>query len=509
MNISLITKGDQWKGDCILLPSFTDATPLGPAAALPGLSWLDECPAFIEHSGRKKEITLCFAGPAQHKHSGLAKAVVTGLGKHSAMTLHDLREGLVHTVRFCREKRYASPAISLAIIERLADRINRPPEKILEECLITVLQASYNFDLYRSFSEKDDDGPFNFKTLYLLDSGRRPPAYVKTVLAGVEAVAEGIRLTRDLTNGPANEVTPGRIAEEAIELAKKYGFICRVLDVPAMRSLGMNALLAVGQGSRNEPRLIILEHKGTGAHAANPLVFIGKGITFDTGGISLKPSAGMQAMKGDMAGAAAVLGVFEAIGRNPALAKGRIIGILACAENMPDGAATRPGDIVRTMKGSSVEIVNTDAEGRLALCDALTYAQKEWSPRAIVDVATLTGACVVALGTQAAGLFCNDDELRESLRALGEETGEICWPMPLWDTLRENLKSAFADIANAGPRYGGAISAALFLKHFVDDSVPWAHLDIAGPGYNDSSTSLYPAGATGFGVRTLVGLAGR
>lgn len=267
----------------------------------------------------------------------------------------------------------------------------------------------------------------------------------------------------------------------------------------------MGALLAVGQGSARPPRLVVLEHAPEGHEQDKPLILVGKGITFDSGGISLKPAANMQQMKCDMTGAADVLAAIATLAEEDA--PRRVIGLLACAENMPDGRATRPGDVVRSAGGDTVEITNTDAEGRLVLCDALAYAQKQWTPAAMVDIATLTGACAVALGTELAGLFCDDTDLAERIRAAGGVGGENYWRLPLWQPYAEQLKSEVADICHTGPREGGAINAALFLKHFVREGVRWAHLDIAGVDWNAKKSPLCPVGASGFGARTLLELA--
>ncbi len=278
-----------------------------------------------------------------------------------------------------------------------------------------------------------------------------------------------------------------------------------MLDEEALAAEGMGALLAVGQGSARPPRLVALEHAPKGHEQDKPLILVGKGITFDSGGISLKPAANMQQMKCDMTGAAAVLAAIAALAEEDA--PRRVIGLLACAENMPGGTATRPGDVVRAASGDTVEITNTDAEGRLALCDALAYAQKQWTPAAIIDMATLTGACAVALGTELAGLFCDDEDLAERISAAGGVGGENYWRLPLWQPYAEQLKSEVADICHTGPREGGAINAALFLRHFVREGVRWAHLDIAGVDWNAKKTPLCPVGASGFGARTLLELA--
>ena len=322
---------------------------------------------------------------------------------------------------------------------------------------------------------------------------------------GAATHAEAVILARNLANTPANSLTPEDMAEEARKLARRHDMNCEVLEREDIVSLGMGAFAAVAAGSANDPRLIILEHAPAGHADEAPLIVVGKGITFDSGGISIKPAAGMWEMKGDMGGAAAVMGLFEALGQLET--PRRVIGLMACAENMPDARATRPGDVVKTLSGKTVEIVNTDAEGRLVLCDALTYAQRRWNPSMIVDVATLTGACVVALGDDVAGLFCQDATLAQRIKDFGDIVGEPYWPLPLWDRYFELLKSETADFANAGARAGGASSAAVFLKQFITFDGSWAHLDIAGPGFVTRKIPNCPAGGTGFAVRTLIELA--
>ena len=310
-----------------------------------------------------------------------------------------------------------------------------------------------------------------------------------------------MRLARDLATTPSNLLYPQALAEKAQELSRDAGFVCSVLDEEALEREGMGCLLAVGQGSRRPPRLVVVEHAPKGHEQDKPLILVGKGITFDSGGISLKPAAHMYQMKSDMTGAATVLATVTALAREGA--PRRVIGLLTCAENMPDGGAVRPGDVVRAANGDTVEIQNTDAEGRLALCDA----QKTWTPAAVVDIATLTGARAVALGTGLAGLFCDDADLAERIRAAGGACGEDFWPLPLWQPYAEQLKSQVADICHIGPREGGAINAALFLRHFVQEGVRWAHLDIAGVDWAAKTTPLCPEGPTAFGARTLLELA--
>ncbi|WP_033073667.1 leucyl aminopeptidase [Sphingopyxis sp. MWB1] len=317
--------------------------------------------------------------------------------------------------------------------------------------------------------------------------------------AAQEAVAEGVALTQTLVAEPPNILYPESFVERCRHLAD-LGVEIEVLDEKQMQALGMGALLGVAQGSVRPPRLLAMRWNGGKADDA-PVVFIGKGVTFDTGGISLKPGAGMDMMKWDMGGAGAVAGAMKAIaGRK---AKANVVGILGLVENMPDGNAQRPGDIVTTMSGQTVEVLNTDAEGRLVLCDAITWAQKTYSPKVIVDLATLTGAMVISLGHEYAGLFANDDGLAAKLLDAGTASNDRLWRFPLSPAYDKLIDSSIADMKNIGPREGGSITAAQFLQRFVDKGVQWAHLDIAGMAWHDKEGPTYAKGATGYGVRLL------
>ncbi len=309
------------------------------------------------------------------------------------------------------------------------------------------------------------------------------------------AIAEGMNVARDLGNLPANICTPSYLASQARALARGNAALsCKVLDEKKMKELGMGALLSVTAGTREPARLIVLEYRG-GARNAAPEVLVGKGVTFDSGGISLKPGAAMDEMKFDMCGAASVLGTMSAIARLKL--RLNVVGIIAACENMPSGSATRPGDVVRSMAGITIEVLNTDAEGRLILCDALSYAAR-YKPAAIVDIATLTGACVVALGKHASGLFSNNEELAAELLAAGNQAHDRAWHMPLWDDYQEQLKSNFADVANIGGPGAGSVTAACFLSRFVKNQ-RWAHLDIAGSAWDNGAAK----GATGRPVALL------
>jgi leucyl aminopeptidase len=318
------------------------------------------------------------------------------------------------------------------------------------------------------------------------------------------ATGAGVNLARDLSNEPPNVLYPVEFAHRVQKLASTTGLRVTILGEEQMRAHGMNILLAVSRGSAHEPQLAILEHAPAGTENDAPLVFVGKGITFDTGGISIKPADRMEEMKHDMSGAAAVVGALGAIARLGV--PKRIIGVAALVENMPDGNAFRPGDILTGMTGKTTEVLSTDAEGRLILADALGYVA-QFAPRAVVDLATLTGAIGVALGSQAAGLFGNDEALQAALQTASTVSGERLWPMPMWDEYMEVIKGDMAEVKNSGGRTGGVSSSAKFIEHFTE-GYPWAHLDIANVAWATSEKApLQPKGATGFGVRLLVDLA--
>jgi leucyl aminopeptidase len=315
-----------------------------------------------------------------------------------------------------------------------------------------------------------------------------------------EAVLAGLKLTRELVTEPANIIYAETFVERVRKAAEGTGLEVSALGQAEMEKLGMGSLLCVNQGSVREPRLLVMRWNG-GAEGTAPLALIGKGVTFDTGGISIKPAAGMEAMKWDMGGAGAVAGAMLAIASRKA--KANVVGLCGLVENMPSGSATRPGDVVTSMNGQTIEVINTDAEGRLVLADVMTYAQREFGPKRMVDLATLTGAMVISLGHEHAGIFSNNDALAGELVAAGQETGDKLWRLPLGEAYDRLIDSPIADIKNVGPREGGSITAAQFLQRFVEEGVEWAHLDIAGTVWSDKPGSTFDKGATGFGVRVL------
>ena len=361
----------------------------------------------------------------------------------------------------------------------------------VRQTAIIALDATYKFDQFKS---KKDDVRRPLRKLTLGVERRNELGLAEEALAQGQAIAEGVALAKTLGNLPPNICHPTYLAEQALAMAQEFKLDCEVLERADMEKLGMHSLLAVARGSHQPPKFIVLSYKGAKA-SEKPIVLVGKGVTFDTGGISLKPAAEMDEMKYDMCGAASVLGTMQAVARM-ALPINLTV-IVPATENMPGGSATRPGDIVSSMSGQTIEILNTDAEGRLILCDALTYAER-FEPDTVIDVATLTGACVVALGDVATGLFSNRDGLARDLLDAGDEAHDRAWHMPLWDDYQDQLKSPFADMANIGGKLAGSVTAACFLSRFAK-KFEWAHLDIAGTAWKSGSNK----GATGRPVPLL------
>jgi leucyl aminopeptidase len=355
--------------------------------------------------------------------------------------------------------------------------------------------AAYSFDRYQTKKKKPDDAanPGSI-TLQVAD-----PTACRRAMKSREAVYGGVALARDLVNEPPNVLTPAEFADRAAKL-EKLGVEIEVLGEKQLKKLGMRALLGVGQGSEQESHVVIMRWMGARDEKTQPIAFVGKGVVFDTGGISIKPAAGMEDMKGDMAGAAAVVGLMHALASRKA--KANVIGAIGLVENMPDGKAQRPGDIVTSMSGQTIEIINTDAEGRLVLADVLWHVKQKFDPKFMVNLATLTGAIMVALGQEHAGLFSNNDELATRLAKSGKATGEKLWRMPLGPEYDKQIDSKVADMKNTGGRFGGSITAAQFLQRFVDGCA-WAHLDIAGTAMGSPQTDLNKGWSSGFGVRLL------
>jgi leucyl aminopeptidase len=411
------------------------------------------------------------------------KITLVGVGKEDAVSIRTLRQGLFTIAKIAKKHRDTN----IGVVVPFASISTR----VVADYLAA---ADYKYDAYITVKQEEKRLPINATLIATtLDAKQAKQAETEA-----RAIADGIRTVRDLGNGPGNLVTPAHLADRAAQVAKEIGVKCTVYDKRAIEKMKMGGLLAVNRGSGEEPRFVVLEYAPR--RAKQHVALVGKGITFDSGGISIKPADRMEEMKFDMCGAAAVIGTIEAAAKLALPV--RVTGIFASTENLPDGRAYKPGDIITVMSGKTVEIVNTDAEGRMILGDALHYAS-ELKPDHIIDYATLTGACVVALASEAAGLFANNDELARKLIECGERVGERLWRLPEWDDYKELIRSEWADVKNSGGRWGGAITAALFLKEFVN-CPSWAHLDIAGTAYAEHETAREPRGATGAGVRVTV-----
>ena len=441
-----------------------------------------------EFEGKTGEILL------YHTHGKIPakRLLLVGLGKKRALTLDAVRQAMGHAVKRVSQAKSGS---FTAIVPVVTPKGYTPVE-VAQAMVEGAVLGSYQFTAYRSDNGVAKD--VEQMTLLAQQKGQ-----VRQLTEGVRrgvATAEATVFVRDLCNHPSNVMTPTRIANEAKAMAKDEGLTLKILEQKDMEQLGMGALLGVARGSHEPPKFIILEYNGTKRKDERPVVFVGKTITFDTGGISLKPSENMEHMKADMTGGAEVLASIRAAARLKLPL--RLISILPVAENMPGGRAMKPGDIVKTLSGKTVEVQNTDAEGRLILADALAYAQR-YNPAALVDIATLTGACVVALGQFAIGMFGTDQRLKAQVWKSGLKAGERVWEMPLWDEYFEQLKSDVADMRNIGGRGGGMITAALFLSKFAGDG-PWVHIDIASTDWSERERAYILKGPTGIGTRLLL-----
>jgi len=396
------------------------------------------------------------------------RVLLAGFGKEGATGIREFREGVRGAMRALGESGAADATLYVTEIEVR----DRAAGWAVMQAAQVALETAYRFDRLKSAKERRRP----LQRVVFGAAGK--VAGLEAGLARGIAIGEGINFARDLGNLPPNICTPAYLAEQARALVRSHKLKVDVLERKDMEKLGMGSLISVGNGSRQPPKLIVIEHRG-GPKKQKPVVLVGKGITFDTGGISLKPGAEMDEMKYDMSGAGSVLGVLRAVAQMKLPLN--VVGVVPATENMPDGNATRPGDIVTSMSGQTIEILNTDAEGRLILCDALTYSER-YDPAAVIDIATLTGACVIALGHVASGLFSNDDKLAAEVLEAGQSAFDRAWHMPMWDDYQDQLKSNFADIANIGGRPAGSVTAACFLARFAR-KFKWAHLDIAGTAW--------------------------
>lgn len=416
------------------------------------------------------------------------RILLVGLGKEKEFGDKAYRSALTAATKHLAKTGAADAANYLTDV----DIEHRDAAWKIRQAVIVTRDALYRSDRLKSTAEPDNK---MLKNMNFCISQRTAVDAAKTALLEGLAIAEGMQLAKDLGNLPGNICTPSYLADEAKKLGKSHKLSVEVLERAAMEKLGMHTLLSVARGSRQPPKFIIIQHRGSSANV-KPIVLVGKGITFDSGGISLKPGPEMDEMKYDMSGAASVIGTLKAAAmlKLPL----NIIGVIPASENLPDGNASKPGDIVTSMSGQTVEILNTDAEGRLVLCDALTYVER-FDPACVVDVATLTGACVISLGHVASGLLANNDGLAEELLDAGQTAGDRAWQLPLWDDYQEQLHSNFADMANIGGRAAGSITAACFLARFTK-KYAWAHLDIAGTAWRSGKDK----GSTGRPVPLLV-----
>jgi leucyl aminopeptidase len=487
MNFSLTTSAAlSQKQPAAVLFAFEKERLVGPAAFRNLLNRIGP----KEFRGKERQLLLL------HTAGKLAprRILLVGLGSRDNFNTEILRRAMGLAARKLRDSG----------IERAAVQVSDGHgDDSLGAIVEAAILATYNF---RQFKPEDDDAT-ELNSLTLCVPARADLKVAKRVVAEAQIVAQATNYAREIGNLPGNVVTPRVLADYARVLAKKSGVACTVLAKKELEKGGFGGLLAVGGGSANEPHLIVLEYKGVGSKTAHPIALVGKAITFDSGGISIKPSDKMDEMKFDKCGGVAVLAILQAVAalKLPV----HIIGVITSAENMPSSTSYRPGDIVTSYRGAdkrgvTIEVLNTDAEGRIVLGDALVYARQRGA-KTIIDFATLTGACVVALGGFAAGLMGNDEALQEKIRASGQRTGDRVWPLPLWQEYKDKIKSDVADIKNTGGRYGGAITAAAFLAKYVGD-IPWAHLDIAGTAWTTDDLPYLTKGATGFGVRLVVDL---
>jgi leucyl aminopeptidase len=463
--------------------------------------------------GRAKEIAFDLVDDGRAKAS---RVFVVGLGRAEKVTAETLRQAAGQATKALRKHRMKRVAIVAPALERVDSNV------AADAVTTGLLLAAFQYAEYKGKSRaKDDEAGANRLSVTIVPE--RDERAVREVVDRARIIAEAQNFARTIACRPGNDINPPKLAQVAQQLAREVGLRVRVLDEKQMARLGMGGILGVGSGSATPPRMIVLEWKGSGfgvqgsgkkrgrrsesspnpePRTLNPLLVVGKAITFDTGGISIKPAANMGRMIFDKSGGMAVLGLMAAVARLKLPV--HVVGILASAENHVSATAYRPGDILRMYNGVTVEVTNTDAEGRLVLGDALAWGIETYKPSAVLDLATLTGGCVVALGFSIAGLMCNDDALYRELQTSADATGEKVWRLPLPDEVRDMIKSVPADIVNSAGKYASPLQGGVFLSHFVPDGMPWAHLDIAGPAETEKELPYYGKGATGWGVRTLV-----
>lgn len=473
-----------------------DDTPMGSAAvvdqALGGL--LARLLARGDFRGKQEEAVVV------HPAGGGLEAervLLVGVGKREEYAMEGLRKAVGTAVRQAERMRVADMTLALGHVERKSEHMGSyfAARGAVEGAVL----AAWDYRDLKTATTEDDDPVVRLRSLSLLATDDDEAADMRAGADVGRAVAEGENLARELAIKPANVATPSHLADVARQIAADGDMDIEVMDRAALEEGGFGGILSVAAGTDEEPCFIILEYNG-GSDDAKPVVLVGKGVTFDTGGISIKPAQKMEEMKYDMAGAAAVLGAMHAVARlRP---RANVVALVPCTENLPSGRAVKPGDVITMYSGKTVEVINTDAEGRMILADALAYGQR-YEPQAMLDAATLTGAVVIGLGHEAVGIMGNDGALIDEVRAVGERTGERCWPLPLWDPYRKQLDSDVADIKNVGGRAAGSITAGWFLKEFVGDT-PWVHMDIAGTAYRDEPLAYLRKGPTGVPTRLFI-----
>ncbi|EKD72735.1 MAG: hypothetical protein ACD_45C00602G0008 [uncultured bacterium] len=471
---------EKYTTDCLVVGIYEDHTLTGTAQKLDKISqgYLTQLIKKDEAPGKVGQTLLLYHVP----HISAERVLLVGCGKNSSLSTQDYRRIIANSIKALSALRITD--ITLCLTEVPVTEHNTAWK--IKQTVEVILDNLYQFNEFKSEKKPKP----SLQHIHLRIEKIDPKLFDKAIKQGL-AVASGVAFTKNLANLPSNICTPSYLASEAKSLAKKYSSITtHVLEENQMKKLGMGAFLAVAKGSAQNPKLICIEYKGT-TKKQDPIALIGKGITFDTGGISLKPADAMIGMKYDMCGAATVLGTLKAAAELKLPL--HIVGILATAENMPSGTATKPEDIVTSLSGQTIEIMNTDAEGRLVLCDALTYAEQKYHPKTVIDIATLTGAVVIALGHHASGLLANHQPLADELLQAGIESHDRAWQMPLWEEYQEQLKSPFADMSNVGGRAAGTITAACFLSRFTK-KLHWAHLDVAGTAAMMGGNDRYATG---------------
>jgi leucyl aminopeptidase len=417
------------------------------------------------------------------------RIALLGLGKKNEINLEKIRAAYAKMMQHLRGLNIKEAATSVDL-----DMLPEDKDKIAQAVVEGAMLGLYQYTPYKTVDREDIK---EMEQLNIVAEGK-DYSVIEGAVKNAQTITKAVYFVRDLVSAPSNEMTPSIMAQKAKEIARRKNVSCKVLDKSKMKELGMNALLGVASGSNEAPKFIILEYTG-GKKKEAPIVLVGKGLTFDSGGISIKPAEKMDEMKTDMSGGAAVMGtIMAAADLGLPL---NIVALIPATENMPGGSAYKPGDILKSYSGKTIEVINTDAEGRLILADALAYAA-QYKPAAIIDVATLTGACIIALGDDVIGMLGTDEELKSAINKAAQTTGELVWELPLWDNYHEQIKSDIADYKNTGGRAAGTITAAAFLSKFAGD-FPWVHLDIAGPAWSSKDKSYIPKGASGIAVRLL------